>query len=211
MQFTPELVEASMWPNRKRGKKEAPKWKKTHEQFFSQVLGMTWPPLCEHLPNGLLPREAENVMAADSLYPPKEPGWQWMDANHSLEFTFQFEPDKMFSDDHNVNLRSPWSPLVPTFTCNSCIVGRLLDTAGHKTFKALNVLEGFMMQGWGLEDWKELPLASGDIMYSKGLIEKSTPSQKKKTIRNLLRRKRLKQFCNHSVSRTELEKAVDFY
>ena len=169
--MTPEQIEtftpSVLWRMRKKSKIDEAGWKKTHEQLFSSVLSVAWPPNIEFLPHGLLPREAELFIAADIVSPPTKIGWQWFDANHSVERTLGFEADgEHRSEGGAVHLKNPWSDLVPTFTCNSVMIGRHFDKDSTTTWKILNALEGFQMMGWGLEDWKQMPLSSNEIIYS---------------------------------------------
>jgi hypothetical protein len=161
--FTPMVLESS----RKKPRVEEAGWKKIHEQYFSNVLGLVWPPNVDFLPDGLSVREAECVLASSKTFPAEEVGWQWMDANHTLERNLRYEVNASIkkTDSEDLAMTSPWSRSIPTITCKSSIVGRHMDKNGQMTWKLLNVLEGFQAHGWGLGDWSVLPFQSGQIQY----------------------------------------------
>ena len=125
--------------------REDPKWQSVHEEFFSEQ-GFTWPPPSDlDLPRSFSTRQHEMIWASNKLFPAEAPGkWQWFDANHSIERVLHIG---------EAHLKNPWSDCIPTFTGQSCMVGRLLDEIDGLTFKHLHPVEGFRMKGWDVNDW----------------------------------------------------------
>ena len=129
-----------------------PKWKQTHEQFFSKHK-MSWPPAESALEQlkAFRDREREVIIAADLMWPEDTVGrWQWFDTNHTMERSFGLNAA--------LEGKSPWQLFPPTFTAQSSVVGRLLHASGAKSFKKISAVEGFRMQGWDFAMWSTSPV-----------------------------------------------------
>ena len=76
-------------------------------------------------------REKEVVVLAYMKWEPAadDDVWEFFDTNHSAERSFKWlltEPKPGGGPDTRAGLRNPWRKMVPTLTCLSQIVGRVL-------------------------------------------------------------------------------------
>ncbi|CAK0877215.1 unnamed protein product [Prorocentrum cordatum] len=129
----------------KRGKKDC-EWGDVHSDAFPR-LGLEWPPSDASL-EGFRQRESEVTFAADKLHPLGDEEFSFLDANHTFERLFKWDP----ATKSTVN---PWKQHVPTLTAQSRIVCRFRDSSsGDSALRHVHALEMMSFQGWDIPMWK---------------------------------------------------------
>ena len=144
-----------IWPERKpRAEKEDLQWKPTHEKFFS-LHNLVWPPpeAEKYVAPGFCERQSEVVFAAVEVWPEIKVGrWMFFDTLMTMDRSFNFTSKQG-------RLRCPWQEYPPTFTGQSAVLGRRLNLEGTTTMKRIHPLEGFTLNGMGMDLWDFNPLS----------------------------------------------------